>query len=110
MLFRSGGAGGASSVSGRDGLGIGGKGGGGNGAKNGTTAASGSTNTGGGGGGGHNTSGYTVGGNGGSGIVILKYPSAYTITIGAGLTGTTYTSGSDKYTKITAGTGNVSWA
>jgi hypothetical protein len=46
---------------------------------------------------------------GGSGIVILRYPSANTITIGAGLTGTTATVGANKVTSITAGTGNVSW-
>jgi hypothetical protein len=51
-----------------------------------------------------------VGGSGGSGIVILSYPSARTITIGAGLTGSTATVGANKVTTITAGTGNVSWA
>jgi hypothetical protein len=68
---------------------------------------SGATNTGSGGGGsgGNNTSGA-----GGSGIVILRYPAAYTITIGAGLTGSTATVGTNKVTTITAGTGNVSWA
>jgi hypothetical protein len=49
-------------------------------------------------------------GNGGSGVVVLSYPAAYTITIGAGLTGSTATSGSTKITTITAGTGNISWA
>jgi hypothetical protein len=67
----------------------------------------GTPNTGGGGGGG---GGGSNGGNGGSGIVILRYPAAFTITIGAGLTGSTATVGSDKVTTITAGTGNVSWA
>jgi hypothetical protein len=43
-------------------------------------------------------------------VVILRYPSIYTITIGAGLTGSTSTTGFDKVTTITAGTGNVSWA
>jgi hypothetical protein len=62
-------------------------------------------NTGGGGGGGQTS------GAGGSGIVILKYPDNATITIGAGLTGTTAApSGGFKVTTITAGTGNVSWA
>jgi hypothetical protein len=42
-------------------------------------------------------------------VVILKYPADYTITIGAGLTGSTATSGGNKVTTITAGTGNVSW-
>jgi hypothetical protein len=40
----------------------------------------------------------------------LSYPSAFTITIGAGLTGSTATVGSKKVTTITAGSGNVSWA
>jgi hypothetical protein len=43
-------------------------------------------------------------------VVILKYPDNYTITIGAGLTGSTATDGSYKVTTFTAGTGNVSWA
>jgi hypothetical protein len=48
---------------------------------------------------------------GGSGIVVLKYPDSRTITIGAGLTGTTAApSGGFKVTTITAGTGNVSFA
>jgi hypothetical protein len=48
---------------------------------------------------------------GGSGIVFLKYPDAYTITIGAGLTGSTAApAGGYKVSTITAGTGNVSWA
>jgi hypothetical protein len=40
----------------------------------------------------------------------LRYANIYTITIGAGLTGTTATDGSQKVTTLTAGTGNVSWA
>jgi hypothetical protein len=40
----------------------------------------------------------------------LRYPNTLTITVGAGLTGSTTTTGSDKVTTITAGTGNVSWA
>jgi hypothetical protein len=43
-------------------------------------------------------------------VVVLKFPDAYTITIGAGLTGSTSAaSGGYKRTTITAGTGNVSW-
>jgi hypothetical protein len=42
-------------------------------------------------------------------VVIIKYPSAFTITIGAGLSGSTATVGDNKVTTITAGTGNVSW-
>jgi NAD(P)H-hydrate repair Nnr-like enzyme with NAD(P)H-hydrate epimerase domain len=63
----------------------------------------------GGGGGGAPFSG--TGGNGGSGVVILRYlTSAGTITVGAGLTGTSATSGDYTVTTITAGSGNVSWA
>jgi hypothetical protein len=52
----------------------------------------------------------TAGGAGGSGVVILRYPDTRTITIGAGLTGTTSAaSGGYKRTTITAGTGNVSF-
>jgi hypothetical protein len=40
----------------------------------------------------------------------LRYPAAYTITIGAGLTGSTTTVSGNNVTTITAGTGNVSWA
>jgi hypothetical protein len=64
----------------------------------------------GGGGGGLDNSGNFAGGTGGSGIVILRYPVSATITIGAGLTGSTATDGSFKVTTITAGSGNVSWA
>jgi hypothetical protein len=43
--------------------------------------------------------------------VILRYLNAFgTITIGAGLTGSTATDGTYKVTTITGGTGNVSWA
>jgi hypothetical protein len=42
--------------------------------------------------------------------VILRYATDFTITIGAGLTGSTSTVGANKVTTITAGTGNVSWA
>ena len=89
----------------------GGLGGGGNGSRTGS-GTPGSTNTG-GGAGGSSLDGSTAfdGSLGGSGVVILRYlTSAGTITIGAGLTGTTATDGSHKVTTITAGTGSVSWA
>lgn len=90
--------------------GAGGTGGGGAGGylANGT---SGSANTGGGGGGCYGgASLFVVGGAGGSGIVILRYPDTRTITIGAGLTGTeSAASGGYKRATITAGSGNVSW-
>ncbi len=76
-----------------------------------TTIAStaGTANTG-GGGGGQRDAGSSIGSAGGSGIVILKYPDSKTITIGAGLTGSTSTAGGFTIATITAGTGNVSWA
>jgi len=84
--------------------------GGGNGIGNNGTASSATANTGSGGGGGGYQGGFGSGGSGGSGIVILRYPSDYSITIGSGLTGTTATSGSDKITTFTAGTGTISFS
>ena len=60
----------------------------------------GTANTGGGGG---------TNGQGGSGVVILRYSSAQAITLGAGLTGSTDSDGLYFVTTITAGSGNVSW-
>ena len=102
-----GGGGGAYTFSNSSTPGAGGTGGGGAGAGAQNQAGiAGATNYGGGGGGGGYSSG--IGGNGGSGIVILRYPSAKTITNpGAGLTFTTATDGSDKVTTFTAGTGNI---
>jgi hypothetical protein len=74
------------------------------------TGTDGSANTGGGGGGEYTGGASFPGKNGGSGVVILRYSNTKTITIGAGLTGSTATTGSDKVTTITAGTGNVSFA
>jgi hypothetical protein len=72
---------------------------------------SGTANTGGGGGGNGRLSPNNGNGAGGSGVVFLKYPDTRTITIGAGLTGSTAApSGGFKVSTITAGTGNVSWA
>lgn len=106
-VFYAGGGGGA----GQGTAPAGGNGGGGNGGShttNVTAASNGTANTGGGGGGG---AGANAGANGGSGVVILRYRSTLgTITIGAGLTGSTATDGDFKVTTITAGTGNVSWA
>jgi hypothetical protein len=47
--------------------------------------------------------------SGGSGVVILRYPSAFTANVGAGLVSTTATVGANKVTTITAGTGEVRW-
>jgi len=88
-----------------------GSGGSGNGGNSNTNGSAGTANTGGGGGGACSNPNDKTGGAGGSGVVILRYLTASgTITIGAGLTGTTATDGSYKVTTITAGTGNVSWA
>jgi hypothetical protein len=75
-------------------------------------AAAGNANTGGGGGGAAYAGGSDIGssGSGGSGVVIIRYPSGYTPTVSAGLTSTTTTVGSDKVTVFTAGTGTVSWS
>ena len=91
----------------------GGAGGGGASASgSGTPAIAGALNTGGGGGGGsQNSSTVTTypGAAGGSGVVILKYPDTYDLTIDAGLTSTTDSStvAGYKITTFTAGTGNV---
>jgi hypothetical protein len=108
-VSRGGGGGGSSN---QVAVGTGGTGGGGDGCRTGgpaIQATSGTVNTGGGGGGGQTVS-STPPGAGGSGVVILRYASTFTITVGAGLTGTTSTVGDKKVTIITAGTGNVSWA
>lgn len=94
--------------------GSGGLGGGGNG--KGTTANgdNGLVNTGGGGGGAGSTGASAgvnfTGGTGGSGIVILRYPNSYTINIGAGLTSSTITDGSEKVTSFTAGAGTITFS
>jgi hypothetical protein len=55
--------------------------------------------------------GNFMGGNGGSGTVILRYADTFTITIGAGLTGSeSAAAGGYKRATFTAGTGNVSIA
>jgi len=114
-VYFAGGGGGPRSYVGSDGSsthGVGGLGGGGNAVEfNG--AGSGDANTGGGGAGGRDRSdGYGWhGGDGGSGVVILRYPNTYTISnSGGGLTISTITQGDNKVSIITAGTGNVSWS
>jgi hypothetical protein len=68
--------------------------------------ANGTVNLGGGGGGGSVTMAAGTGGAGGSGVVIVRYPNIFTISIGGGLTGTTALDGAFKVTTFTAGTGN----
>ena len=96
--------------------GSGGSGGGGNGGNASNTGFAGTANRGGGGGAGYSGDGGSSpapcqGGNGGSGVVILKYPDAFTISNPAGgLTiSTPSASGGYKVSTITAGTGNVQW-
>jgi hypothetical protein len=43
-------------------------------------------------------------------VVILRYPAANSLTIGAGLTSTTSTVGSDKVTIFTAGSDTISFS
>jgi hypothetical protein len=116
VFYAGGGGGYAGGVSESQGVtgGTGGSGVGGNGARGPTggtpsAATPGSVNKGGGGGGDgdYGTSEYL--GAGGSGVVILSYPSTdldFT-SIGAGLTYTKTVSGGKKIYKFTAGTGTV---
>ena len=101
--------------------GIGGSSIGGNGGTNTVAGGAGQINTGsGGGGGGGLAAGQPGGGNGqnggsgGYGIVILRYPSSYSVTVGVGLsTGVlngTVSGGTDKYTTFTAGTGTITFS
>ena len=82
-------------------------GGNGTGAQNGV-GEDGDPNTGSGGGGG----GYPApcsGGAGGSGVVILRFPEAYSATATSGLVSTQGQTGASKYITITAGTGTVTF-
>ena len=81
--------------------GTGGTGGSGAGSK--TTANSGTPNTGGGGGGRNLAAG-------GSGVVIIRYPSVYTVSGLAEATGSPFTEGTDKVSVFTAGTGNIQFS
>ena len=89
--------------------GTGGTGGGGTGGRGvpGSTATDGTPNTGGGAGGEDYYLTPSVGRVGGSGVVILKYPTANTITISAGLTYSSIPGGSYSIVIFTAGTGGT---
>ena len=108
---------GTPATSGLGGAGVAGTGGNGGQSDGSTTGivngGNGTANTGGGGGGGSRSIGGTCnGGDGGSGIVILRYASKYTLvnnTPGTLTTGVLNgTVGDDKYTTFTAGTGTIS--
>ncbi len=111
VYYAGGGGGSAMNPSGSVG-GAGGTGGGGNGANDtggaNSTNEAGTANTGGGAGGGSRYSGQ--GKTGGSGVIILRYPDDYAITVGSGITqasGSPFTDGSNKISVFTAGTGNI---
>ena len=71
-------------------------------------SCAGAANTGDGGEGRRSSSGATAGA---SGIVILRFATAdATISVGAGLTSSSATDGSDTVVTFTAGTGTVSWS
>lgn len=109
LYYCGGGGGGARNSSYTNG--VGGSSIGGNGGQPGTDGV---TNRGGGGGGyiGGGGTIVPVGANGGSGVIVLKYPDSITISNpGGGLTmSTPGPSGGFKVTTITAGTGNISWS
>ncbi|WP_290939614.1 glycine-rich domain-containing protein [Hyphomonas sp.] len=113
VYFAGGGGGGGNTNNGAP---AGGLGGGGRGSStNADNGVDGTANTGGGGGGGASrTDGYGWdGSNGGSGVVILRYPSDFTCTVGAGLTQSTnspLTQGTKKVTILTAGLGTVTFS
>ena len=107
-VFYAGGGGGGSDLGGLGGAG--GNGGGGAGGDNGLAGTAGTPNTGGGGGATRSNPVVSSGSNGGSGIVIIKYPSSYTLTIGGSLISSTTTSGAFKVTSFTAGNGDINFA
>jgi len=114
-VTRAGGGGGGIDYRNGNLAGSGGAGGGGAGGGDGNVSASESgedatTSTGSGGGGCSIRSTTVRGGNGGSGVVILRYPSSISISIGAGLTASTATVGANKVTTFTAGTDTISFS
>ena len=113
VYFSGGGGGGLVFTSGVTAFGTGGTGGGGNGSITGN-GENGSPNTGGGGGGFYNYQSSNTAGSGGSGVVILRYPSGYSIsetTAGGNvLTFNTYTEGSNDVTVFTAGDGTIQFS
>jgi hypothetical protein len=108
------GGGGGGSVYDSSAIGVGGDGGGGDGgAGNAGGATAGTANTGGGGGGGNRdtSGGREAPGAGGSGVVIIRFATSYgTPTVGAGLTSSNFTDGTDTVYIFTAGTDTISWS
>ena len=111
VYFSGGGGGGITFGTGSSG-GSGGTGGGGNGSNTGN-GENGSPNTGGGGGGFYNYASSNIAGSGGSGVVILRYPSRYSITVGFGIieaSGSPFTESTDKVSVFTGGTGTITFS
>jgi hypothetical protein len=105
-VYYAGGGGGNGSYAG-----IGGAGGGASAVTNGASPNA-TPNTGGGGAGGNMwpSTAYTPS-NGGSGIVIIRYPNGYTASVsglGYGVLNATVSGSTDKYTTLTSGTGTIS--
>lgn len=108
-VYYSGGGGGSVYATGHT-AGTGGLGGGGDAVNSNINAPNSAPNT--GGGGGSSVIGYS-GGNGGSGVVIVRYPDAYTITETTSptvLTFNTYIEGTDKVTVFTGGDGTIQFS
>jgi len=104
-VYFAGGGGAGANIS----AGSGGIGGGGNGCTC-YTMGNGDPNTGGGGGGGA-MGGTISGGNGGSGVVILRYPNSVSATVNGATqaSGSPFTEGNDKITVLTSGTGTITF-
>lgn len=113
LYYAGGGGGGAYGDFGAESGGPGGSGVGGKGSGTSGLATPGATNTGGGGGGGGSHSSYPIeyrsGANGGSGVVILRYPKTNTLTVNGELMFSTTTVDNDYVTTFTSGNGTVSW-
>ena len=109
VYYAGGGGGGSDSFRNRP-AGSGGLGGGGNGGyySNGTN---GTANTGAGGGGGANRPSTMEGGDGGSGVIILRYPNSVSATVNGATqaSGSPFTEGNDKITVLTSGTGTITF-
>jgi hypothetical protein len=73
--------------------------------------SNGTANTGGGGGGGALTNAQAFnGGNGGSGIVVLRFPTAQSYVLTGSLTFSTSTVSTDTVVSFTAGTGTITFS
>ena len=109
VYYAGGGGGGSDSYRNRP-AGSGGLGGGGNGGYY-SNGANGTANTGGGGGAGANRPNTMEGGDGGSGVIILRYPNSVSATVNGATqaSGSPFTEGNDKITVLTSGTGTITF-